>query len=110
MRRVFAVFESSKVALVRVWIDSWAARGWSPQLISPREIEEAGSVPQALRRRARGGAVTDLLAINFSGRPRDSLRAVRLGRRGWQSAPVVRFPAGTSEADVFSCGRKLCLA
>jgi len=108
-RAIFALFEASKIPLVRIWVDSWQARGWSPALISPREVEEAGSFRKAVAHR-RGNAMSDLSEINFSGSPRGPLRSVRFGKKGWLTAPLVRFPTGTTEAEIYSCGRKLCLA
>lgn len=108
---VFAVYDPRKAALASVWERSWEARGWSTQLLTPKEIEEAGgTVKRALWRRGhRAAPLTDLLAINFSLSPGKPLRVVTYGRRGWKTAPLVRFPAGATEDIVFGCGRSLCL-
>ena len=103
--KVFAAYSREKVGIVRVWAESWAARGWSPRLISPKEIREFGSPRKAAEARG-GGILTDLLTINFAGR-RHPLKSRRFGRPGWEDAPLVRFTPGTDESSIRECGRCL---
>jgi hypothetical protein len=112
VKQIFAVFSSAEAHLVRLWVDSWHARGWEPQLISAKEIEEHGSAKEAARQ--RGGpkaALVSLGVLNFNcpvtaARP---LRPVRYGKRGWRSAGLVRFHADMTEDRLAGCGRTLCL-
>jgi len=107
--RVFAKYSGDLVSLVRIWSRSWESRGWEPRLLSAKEIEEAGSVKRAIEARG-GGRLTHLLVINFSHDPDgDSRGPVRIGRRRWKTAGLVRFPGGTTEADIIGCGRELIL-
>lgn len=105
---VFAPYQSAAVGLARVWSESWAARGWDPKLISAREIKEFATKERAARRRG-GGRMSDLRVINFSfpapGRRRAKI--TNYGRRGWEDAALVRFPASASEVEVRGCGRCL---
>ena len=109
--QVFAPFDESKVGILRLWVDSWAARGWSPRLLSPNEIRDAGgSAKKAVARRAGNALLLDLGVINFSHNCSSRLRVVAAGRRGWKAATLVRFPAGATPDDILNCGRKLCLS
>ena len=67
--KAFAVFSEGKAGLIRVWAQSWEARGWRPQLLTSRELEEHGSARKAAKNRG-GGLLTDLCVINFSCRSR----------------------------------------
>jgi hypothetical protein len=106
--KVFAVFSESLAGLVKVWAQSWAARGWRPQLISERELEALGS-PEAAAKARGGGLLADVRVINFSypARHTPKRRAVQHGRNGWLAAPLVRFPSSATEEDVRGCGRPL---
>ena len=106
--RVFAVFSERKAGLVGIWAHSWEARGWTPRLISEREVEACGSVRAALRARG-GGLLSDLQVINYSYpvRKRPRRRIVRVGLPGWLTARLVRFSPDDTEARVRECGREL---
>ena len=112
MKQIFAVFTTAEAHLVRLWVDSWTARGWQPQVISAKEVGEFGSAKEAARR--RGGpkaSLVSLCVLNFNcpvtaARP---LRPVRYGKRGWLSAGLVRFPDDMTEDRLAGCGRTLCL-
>jgi hypothetical protein len=114
VKQIFAVFTQAEAHLVRLWVDSWAARGWAPQLISAKEVEEMGSARRAAVRRCSvaDAQVVPLCVLNFNcpvtaKRP---LRPVRYGKRGWLSAGLVRFPVDMTEDRLAGCGRTLCLA
>ena len=99
-----------------LWDRSWTAQGWRTQVLSVKEVAEAGGNPaKAMRRRCvRLGVpfarLVDLSVINFGFPPcRRKPRVANFLRRGWQVAPLVRFPTGATEDTVFACGRRLCL-
>ena len=106
--KVFAVFAESLAGVVKIWSRSWAARGWTPQLISHKEIEAHGS-PRAAAKARGGGFLSHLFVINFSypARRRPRVRTVKQGAPGWTEAPLVRFPPGVTEQDIRDCGRAL---
>lgn len=97
--KVFALFSPDKAALVRVWARSWAARGWRPQVLTEREVREAGSPRKAARARG-GGVLTDLQVINFGYRRGGKKARKTHGKPGWESADLVVFPASFTEQDV----------
>jgi len=104
MGRVFAVYDSSKLDLIRVWARSWEARGWEPRLLSPREVKSQ-SVEKLVKEKG-GGFLYDLDVVNFSwscgSTPPKGI--ARHGKRGWESAKLVRFE---SEQQVLDCGRAI---
>jgi len=106
--KVFAAYSEQRAPLVRVWMESWSSRGWTPQLLSAKELVEHGSLRRAVEARG-GGVLADVLVINFSypTRRQPLLRAVRFGRAGWERAPLVRFPRGVTEEEIRDCGRVL---
>ena len=106
--KVFSVFSERKAGLIKVWAQSWEARGWTPQLISERELETEGSVRAAIRARG-GGVLADVLVVNFEypARRRPPRRVVGFGKPGWKMARLVRFPAGATEEQIRNCGRSL---
>lgn len=106
--RVFASYSERSAPLIRVWAESWALRGWNPKIISAKELDEVGPLKVSAKARG-GGLLSDVLVINFGFpvRGRRACRAIRYGGRGWLQAPLVRFPAGTSEDTVRNCGRDL---
>jgi hypothetical protein len=108
--KVFAAYDPRKIRLVRAWIQSWEARGWRPQLLSEREVKDYRSARLAAKARG-GGLLSDLCVINFSFRFRfrskDSRRSVQVGKRGWATASLVRFPSTATERDIWECGRKI---
>lgn len=57
MPKVFAVYEPEHAHRIREWVGHWEAEGWTPQLISQRELREAGSIRKAIKKRA-GKSVT----------------------------------------------------
>lgn len=77
-------------------------QGWKPGLLTAREVERHGKKAA----QARGSKFPDLNVrlINYTfKRPRKipaRIGVKHFGSRGWQSAPVVLFPAKFSEADI----------
>jgi hypothetical protein len=100
--KVFADYEESEAPLLRVWVRSWTARGWEPRLLS--------YPPTRFHPQMKPGTFLKVLprVINFSFRPsRKGLpRVIGYGKRGWKTAALVRFPAGTTEDQVLTCGRE----
>ncbi len=106
--KVFAVYSEPLAGIVKVWAQSWKARGWKPQLLTPDEVGEHGG-PRAAARKRGGGFLTHLRTINF-GHPADAhrpARTARLGVRGWLEAPLVRFPESVTEQSIRECGRSI---
>lgn len=101
--RVFAQFSERSAGLVKVWAKSWAARGWTPQLLSAQEVSACGSARAAARRRG-GGLLADLRVINYGypSRRCPRRRVVAFNAAGWQDALLVRFSSTATEADVHS--------
>jgi hypothetical protein len=94
---VFTHWKGSNPTLLRVWARSWESRGWKPRLLTTRNPR-----PPA------GAFVVPCSAINFSRRPkRGPLPVSVFGEPGWDSAPVVLFPADSTEDAVLNCGRPL---
>jgi len=86
---VIARYCEADLPLARIWLRSWKARGWKTGI--------------------RFDTGISFRIINFSHRLRDRGRpkAKKYGTRGWLNAPLVKFPPGTTEADVINCGRPL---
>lgn len=102
---VFAFYDpDSPHPLTRLWIKSWAARGWTPRLILPSEREGGLSDRQIANHRGKG-TLSTLNAINFSRKPRTE----RPRKTDWPDADgdVVIFPTGATEETVLHCGRDL---
>lgn len=98
--QVFAPFSARSVALVKAWAESWTAYGWTPRLLSAREIREAGSRARAVEARG-GGFLVDGLTFNYGLRPGSRKTAiVGQGRRGWRGSKLVRFPEGSTEDQI----------
>jgi hypothetical protein len=80
--------------MLRVWVRSWKNRGWTPRLIFNGTAKQGRSLKLSP------------YVINFSYK-RGPRRIVDHGKSGWREASLVRFPAGTPEDFVLSCGRPL---
>lgn len=90
MANIVARYSEKELPLARVWLRSWRARGWRTGI------------------RFKDGI--SFRVINFSFRRRgapEKLPIKRYGARGWQDSPLVKFPAGSTEETVLSCGRPL---
>lgn len=110
---MFAFFDpDAPHPLLRLWIKTWSARGWTPRLILPSETETGLSLRQAANRRG-GGVVTTAGEINFSRKPRTKHPTKRnFGDPGWQKADTVVFARGPlgiepTEEEILHCGRAL---
>jgi hypothetical protein len=101
---VFAYFDPADPhPLTRLWVKSWAARGWIPRLILPSEINTGLTLRQVANRRG-GGLVTTPADINYARTPRT--QHPRKSRFPDVSGDTVIFPEGT-EDEVLHCGRPL---
>jgi hypothetical protein len=87
---ILARYCERELPLARIWLRSWRARGWTTGV--------------------RFGAGISFRVINFSlprrGAP-EKLSTKRFGARGWEKAPLVKFPPGATEETVLNCGRAL---
>lgn len=89
---IFTVYSEAQAGILRLWAQSWKARGWTPKLVT--------------RKKEKQGRFSYSFVINFSQRPtRKPLRPVKFGARGWQDAPLVRFPETVTVQQVLDCGR-----
>jgi hypothetical protein len=95
--KVFARYEPGHAGVFRLWFRGWKARGWTPKLVNDRK-----------RIGRPGGLTVSMWDMNFSARKKEAwaLRA-DYGAPGWESAPIVTFPPGTTEDDILKCGRAL---
>jgi len=91
--------------LTRLWVKSWAARGWIPRLILPSETGTGLTYRQVANRRG-GGPVVSINEINFARKPRTEHPTKGEFPDGLQK-DVVIFPVGSSEDTVLHCGRPL---
>jgi hypothetical protein len=98
--KVFAPYIPELSHLVRLWSRSWEAQGWTPQLISEREVYVAGSIRRALRKR-KGRILVSLATINLSRTPRTKAQAgtFRPGK-DLSKFNVVRFPGTLTEEEI----------
>lgn len=110
---VFAFYDPrSPHPLTRLWVKSWAARGWIPRLILPSETE-AGLTPRQVANRRGGGLLVTMGEINFSRKPRTRYPVKRtFGDPGWEKADTVLFSRGPlglerEEEEILHCGRPL---
>jgi len=105
--KVFALYRPELAEFIPAWIKSWTAHGWTPQIITEREVKIYGGAKQALK--ARGGRLLiGLNVINFSYRcPKKypkKLDICEACRPGWETAPLLKF--GTLWT-LLNFGRKL---
>lgn len=113
MANVFAFYDPADPhPLTRLWLRSWAARGWTPRLVLPSETGAGLSIRQVANRRG-GGLVVNMGEMNFSRKPRTRRPSKREhGSPGWDAASTVVFPRGPlgierTEEEVLHCGRSL---
>lgn len=126
MPNVFAYFDSSEhaelnqCAMLRLWFRSWAARGWTPRLLTIRNainhprFEALRHDPRNLCYMAAECAkvkwVCPVEAINFNFTPANYRKqGVPLyrsyGSVGWEGAGVVHFENCHDAEIVTHCGR-----
>lgn len=86
--KVLARFKEADLPLARLWLRSWKARGWRTGVSFTEGIS--------------------FRVINF-GLPRrgftGKFKTKNYGSPGWETAPLVKFPATATEAQVLACGR-----
>jgi hypothetical protein len=109
--RILTVYSPAEAGLYRVWERSWRSRGFEPGIISAKEIQKRGSSRAAAKARRSRLPVHPPRLINFSltkGKVRrQRFSYARFGSSGWEKAPVVLFPEGTTEAQILNCGRRV---
>jgi hypothetical protein len=107
--QVFAFYDPADPhPLTRLWIKSWAARGWVPRLILPSDTERL-TLRQAANRLG-GGLLVTAATINFSRGPRK--KHFKTTKAPDVTGDVVIFERGPlgiekTEEDVLHCGRTL---
>src|SRR6185503_6715530 len=96
---VYTTFDPDRPTVLRLWVRTWAARGWTPRLLLSGEKSPAGHPHVAC----------DCINFDFhwTTRPYAHLRARRAGAKGWGTAPIVRFPFAATDEDIFAWGRAL---
>ena len=97
--RILTVYSPEDSGLIRLWQRSWAAHGWKPGLISPKELQGKSWRAAA---KARRGRLIAVRAINYGARPRSRWKAVYHGCRGWLTAKVVVFPETFTEDQIIA--------
>jgi len=125
---VYCYFDSSEHAesnqphMLRLWVRSWTARGWTPRILTVRNAEKHPRYDQLkhdYRNLCMMAAeatnvkwVCPIEAINFSFTPRMFRKqgaplARQFGSVGWESSPVVHFPNIHDMSLIEHCGRPL---
>ena len=111
LKDVFIVYDEAHIDRLRIWARSWRANGWTPRILTRRDLGDkptARKVEQIIKAKGGGFLQSDSV-INFSyvrGKSRPS--PVRTyGKRGWETADLVRFPSDATEDLILNCGRKL---
>jgi len=98
--KIYTRFDENRPGVIRLWVRSWSARGWTPRLLIGDEVAPGLEIPCDW--------------INFSSRnPRSTPKARDIAweffrEPGWQIQPVVSFP-GATEEEILACGRSLNL-
>lgn len=92
--RVFITYTLDEGPRFRLAAKSWERRGWEVRIAYPG------------KRVPKGSRVVPSNWINFAFK-RGRLKASNFGRRGWDSAPVVKFPKTATEIEILTCGRAI---
>lgn len=95
---VFTLYTAAQAPALRLWARSWKKNGYTPKLITAREVIEYRGIRRTIRKRG-GGIFVVPGAFNVSHR-RGKPSVRKFGARGWQKAAVVLFPAGTEERTI----------
>jgi hypothetical protein len=90
---VFLVYNRRHLETLRMVAQSWTRHGWDVRLRMPRT---------RVRKRA---VLMDARVVNFGLRPGQPRKISTFGKKGWQTARLVRFPSGKLD-DILTCGRK----
>ena len=101
LMNVFSLYCSAYAKHLRLWIRSWRQNGYTPKLITLRELENGNTLKSVVRRRG-GGVLVSGGTFNISHR-RGKVKKKAYGTAGWESAPVVVFPADVSESVILEC-------
>lgn len=102
--RILSVYSPADAGILRLWERSWRSNGWKPGLITPKELHEDLARDVARRRRSR--YLQPARLINYGLRPPrpapKKLSFKRYGAPGWQTAKLVLFPLGMTEAEILT--------
>lgn len=128
MPNVFCYFDSSEHAdasqphMLRLWVRSWSARGWTPRILTVRNAEkhpryedlkhDYRNLCMMAAEAAKVKWVCPIDAINFSFTPamfrKSGVPAPRhFHAAGWETAPVVDFSNIHDMSIIEHCGRPL---
>jgi len=83
---------------MRLWVLSWAARGWEPRILLKDETPK--------------GFLVSADTINFSQRPPKRNQGMCIANFGfpeWLTGALVSFPDAKTDEDILACGRPLDL-
>ena len=97
---VFTVYVPQAAGSLRLWARSWKQNGYTPKLITPREVREHGGIKHAVRKRG-GGIFVIPGAFNICHR-RGKPSVKKHGSRGWEAAAIVRFSLDAPESLILS--------
>jgi|SRR6516225_5181099 hypothetical protein len=99
--QILTVYSPEDSGLIRLWQRSWAAHGWKPGLISPKELQNQ-SVRTATKARKAKCSVS-VRTINYGHRPRQkNFHVKRYGAPGWRHARIVMYPPSFSEQQILA--------
>lgn len=99
--KVFTLFDPATAGLLRVWARSWANRGWTPRLLTARDVKR--HTPQEVAEKRRGVFVPPgVINFHFKKNPMPFTRAFK--ETGWEGAALVKFE---TEDEVLNCGRPI---
>ena len=92
---VFLRYNRRHLEALRLVCESWEACGWKVRIHLP--------VTHKTPKRA---VMVDSRVVNFGCRPGQRRKIAVYGRKGWQSARLVKFPSGKLD-DILTCGRNV---
>jgi hypothetical protein len=114
--------DPSQASILRLWVRSWSARGWSPRILTVRNAAKhprfdvlgriSSNLPHLAAEVEKVRWLVPIEAMNFSFTPAmhrksGTPRIHHFHSVGWESAPVVDFP-NVHDADLIEhCGRPL---
>lgn len=98
--KVFTLYSAAYARNLRLWAESWENNGYTPQLISLRELM-GRTIKQVVRRRG-GGLVVRPGDFNVSLRRGKPVKR-RHGAPGWRKASVVNFTPDVDEKTILEC-------
>lgn len=94
MQNVFLVYNRNHLEALRKVSSSWEKHGWNVRLYLPRTHQ-----------RPKRAILMDCRVVNFGLRPGQRRLISTYGKKGWQSAKLVKFPSGKLD-EILTCGRE----